>query len=136
MAAASSEEAGWPCTADGYELDKQIGQGAFATVWKAFCKDKSTNVAIKVMDLENVTHAFEDIRQEVNVMRLCEHPNVVRCFCSFVHGNELWLVMEFMDKGSCFHVMSVARKKGLSGGMKEVSAAYFNSSNVVPLADF
>ena len=120
MTTISAEDAGWPCAADGYTLDKKVGQGAFATVYKALCKQKNLPVAIKIMDLENVTHAFEDIRQEVNVMRLCEHPNVVRCFCSFVHENELWLVMEYLDKGSCFHVMSVARKQGESGGMKEV----------------
>lgn len=55
----------WPTGADGYKLDKIIGKGAFATVWKAFCEAREVHVAVKVMDLENVTHSFEDIRQEV-----------------------------------------------------------------------
>lgn len=55
----------WPTGADGYKLDKIIGKGAFATVWKAFCAARAVHVAVKVMDLENVTHSFEDIRQEV-----------------------------------------------------------------------
>lgn len=55
----------WPTGADGYKLDKIIGKGAFATVWKAFCATRGVHVAVKVMDLENVTHSFEDIRQEV-----------------------------------------------------------------------
>ncbi|CAN0075297.1 unnamed protein product, partial [Scytosiphon promiscuus] len=55
----------WPTGADGYKLDKIIGKGAFATVWKAFCAAREVHVAVKVMDLENVTHSFEDIRQEV-----------------------------------------------------------------------
>ena len=55
----------WPTGADGYKLDKIIGKGAFATVWKAFCETRGVHVAVKVMDLENVTHSFEDIRQEV-----------------------------------------------------------------------
>lgn len=57
----------WPTGADGYKLDKMIGKGAFATVWKAFCVAREVHVAVKVMDLENVTHSFEDIRQEVGV---------------------------------------------------------------------
>mmetsp|Transcript_7085 Transcript_7085/g.10602 ORF Transcript_7085/g.10602 Transcript_7085/m.10602 type:complete len:408 (+) Transcript_7085:119-1342(+) len=118
------DDSSWPCSAEGYNLEKKIGQGAFAVVWKAFCYEKDCNVAIKVMDLENVTHAFEDIRQEVNAMRLCAHPNVVRCFASFVHKNELWLVMQFMDKGSCFHVMDVAKRKGFNPGMREDWIAY------------
>lgn len=55
----------WPTGADGYKLDKIIGKGAFATVWKAYCATRGVHVAVKVMDLENVTHSFEDIRQEV-----------------------------------------------------------------------
>lgn len=55
----------WPTGADGYKLDKMIGKGAFATVWKAYCATRGVHVAVKVMDLENVTHSFEDIRQEV-----------------------------------------------------------------------
>ena len=58
----------WPTGADGYKLDKMIGKGAFATVWKAFCAVRGVHVAVKVMDLENVTHSFEDIRQEVGVL--------------------------------------------------------------------
>lgn len=45
------------------------------------------------------------------VMRMCDHPNVLSCYASFVHENELWLVMEFMSKGSCLHVMNVAKKE-------------------------
>lgn len=56
----------WPTGADGYKLDKIIGKGAFATVWKAYCAARRVHVAVKVMDLENVTHSFEDIRQEVS----------------------------------------------------------------------
>ena len=55
----------WPTGAGGYKLDKMIGKGAFATVWKAYCATRGVHVAVKVMDLENVTHSFEDIRQEV-----------------------------------------------------------------------
>lgn len=60
-----AETVPWPTGADGYELDKIIGKGAFATVWKAYCAARAVHVAVKVMDLENVTHSFEDIRQEV-----------------------------------------------------------------------
>ena len=62
-----SEGLPWPTGAGGYKLDKMIGKGAFATVWKAFCASRGVHVAVKVMDLENVTHSFEDIRQEVGI---------------------------------------------------------------------
>ncbi|CAM9779704.1 unnamed protein product, partial [Ectocarpus fasciculatus] len=51
-------------------------------------------------------------------MRMCDHPNVLSCYASFVHENELWLVMEFMSKGSCLHVMNVAKKEAKYGLQK------------------
>ena len=51
------------------------------------------------------------VLRQVAVMRMCDHPNVLSCYASFVHENELWLVMEFMSKGSCLHVMNVAKKE-------------------------
>lgn len=54
---------------------------------------------------------FGDCMAQVAVMRMCDHPNVLSCYASFVHENELWLVMEFMSKGSCLHVMNVAKKE-------------------------
>lgn len=69
----------WPTGADGYKLDKIIGKGAFATVWKAFCATRGVHVAVKVMDLENVTHSFEDIRQEVGALELIAEFHLRLC---------------------------------------------------------
>lgn len=75
---AGTEPAPWPTGADGYKLDQIIGKGAFATVWKAYCPVRGVHVAVKVMDLENVTHSFEDIRQEVSAF---SSPFFFFCFC-------------------------------------------------------
>jgi len=118
------EDGSWPSSAEYYLLDRKIGQGAFSSVHIARCPTKETNVAIKVMDLENINSSFEDIRQEVQMMRLSDHPNILRCYSSFVSGRELWLVMQLMDKGSCLHVMTMAKRMSLGEGMKEDWLAY------------
>lgn len=82
----------WPTGADGYKLDKIIGKGAFATVWKAFCATRGVHVAVKVMDLENVTHSFEDIRQEV--CGLVTHSCEVFLYFVFVKDNALQASIE------------------------------------------
>ncbi len=128
----------WPMSAEHYVLDTKIGIGAFATVWMAHCMafEVPRRVAIKIMDLENLSNSFEEIRMEVNMMRLAEHPNTVRCYCSFVTGKELWLVMEYMDMGSCLRVMNVARKKGKIEGMLEKWVAYILHETLQGLAYF
>ncbi|DAZ98080.1 TPA: hypothetical protein N0F65_005242 [Lagenidium giganteum] len=109
----------WPTVASEYQVIEQIGQGAFAKVWKAYCIPKKAHVAIKIMDLEKITTSFEDIRAEVQTMKMTNHPNVLKCYCSFVHKDQLWLVTQLMNKGSCLHVMNLLKKKGLGEGLKE-----------------
>ncbi len=128
----------WPLGGEHYTLNTKIGIGAFATVWKAHCMDFDTPrlVAIKSMDLEILSNSYEEIRMEVNMMRLADHPNTVRCYCSFVTGKELWLVMEYMNMGSCLRVMNVSRKKGKKEGMLEKWVAYILHETLQGLAYF
>ena len=46
-------------------------------------------------------------------MRRCSHPNVVKSYCSFVHGPYLWLVMDFHSGGSVLDVMKYKFQNGL-----------------------
>ncbi|GMF64890.1 unnamed protein product [Phytophthora lilii] len=62
-----------------------------------------------------VTH----LQAEVQTMKMTNHPNVLKCYCSFVHKDQLWLVTQLMNKGSCLHVMNLLKKKGLGEGLKE-----------------
>ena len=96
-----------------------VGQGAFAKVYKAKCAQMKKDVAIKIMDLEKITTSFEDIRAEVQTMKMTNHRNVLSCYCSFVHKDQLWLVMQLMNKGSCLHVMNLLKRKGLGEGLRE-----------------
>lgn len=102
-----------------------IGCGAFSSVYRARIKSKeNAYVAIKIMDLEHISSSFEDILQEVQTMKMCDDPNILRCYCSFVNADQLWLVTEMMDKGSCLRVMTVARQLGMGEGMSEEWLAY------------
>ena len=38
-------------------------------------------------------------QKEVVLMRGCSHPNIVQLHTSFSVRNELWLVLEYMDRG-------------------------------------
>eukprot|EP00632_Arachnochrysis_sp_CCMP2950_P016155 CAMPEP_0185690126 /NCGR_PEP_ID=MMETSP1164-20130828/926_1 /TAXON_ID=1104430 /ORGANISM="Chrysoreinhardia sp, Strain CCMP2950" /LENGTH=467 /DNA_ID=CAMNT_0028356681 /DNA_START=226 /DNA_END=1629 /DNA_ORIENTATION=- len=112
----------WPCDARSYILERTIGHGAFAKVYTASCRSSTgdcNRVAVKVMDLDNITVDIAEISKEVQLMRLCSHTNVLCCYSSFVHRSELYLVMPLMEKGSCLRIMQAAKRQGLGEGMSE-----------------
>ena len=115
----------WPTDAAGYSLSKQIGNGSFSSVWKAEVAESRELVSIKIMDLENVGTSFDDILQEVQTMTLSDDKNVLRCYCSFVFRDQLWLITQYMAKGSCLRVMTLGSELyGLGKGLNEDSLAY------------
>lgn len=125
----------WPCDSKSYELVEKIGRGAFSCVWRAHYLGPSSSggagkapspvrVAIKVINLEDVQNSFEDILQEVQTMRLSDDVNILQFYCSFVQQDQLWLVTQLMDMGSCLRVMSVAKSAGFGEGMNEEWLAY------------
>ena len=119
-----TEQSNW-LHASFYDQQARIGNGAFSNVYRARIRSKENSfVAIKVMDLEHISSTFEDILQEVQTMKMCDDPNILRCYCSFVNADQLWLVTEMMDKGSCLRVMNVARGLGMGDGMSEEWLAY------------
>ena len=117
---------GWPLAPAGYELAQEVGQGAFAKVFKAFCPSRDAWVAVKVMALENITTSLEEIQAEVRTMKLSRHENVLDLHACFCVASDLWLVMPLMDKGSCYYVLRVLRKAGRvpeGGGLAEEALA-------------
>jgi len=114
----------WPVHINDYERVISIGHGKFSTVWSGYCKPNQLKVCIKILDLENSTYSFEDILQEVQIMRLCDYPNILNCFCCFVHHDQLWLISQLMEKGSCARVMEIYNKENHVEGLMEECVAY------------
>ena len=101
----------WPTDPAAYSLIGKIGQGAFATVYKATCKENEDRVAaIKVLNLDHVDSNLSEIRLEVQAMRLSSHPNILVCHSAFCHQTDLWLVTQLMRKGSSLHCLQGARR--------------------------
>lgn len=118
---ASSEN--WPSSSSGYELRARIGQGYFSEVWSALTRSNNLKVAIKIMDLENVT-SLEDVLREVQVMRLQYHANILNCYSSILTGDKIWIVTKLMDIGSCKRLLRVSREMGLGEGLTEEVIGY------------
>ncbi|XVE58144.1 hypothetical protein DITRI_Ditri04bG0146700 [Diplodiscus trichospermus] len=95
-----------------YKLLEEVGYGASATVYRAIYLPFNEVVAVKCLDLDRCNSNLDDIRREAQTMSLIDHPNVIRAYCSFVVGRNLWVVMPFMSEGSCLHLMKIAYPDG------------------------
>ena len=70
-------------------------------------------MAIKVLSLENTASNIVDIWKEVMSMKLCNHPNILRCYCCFCVEDQLWIISPFMAKGSLLRILQYMKKKNL-----------------------
>ncbi|KAI3665959.1 hypothetical protein L6452_44594 [Arctium lappa] len=102
----------FPVNAEDYKLYEEVGEGVSASVHRALCVPLNKIVAIKVLDLEKCNNDLDGIRREVQIMSLIDHPNLLRAYCSFTTGHNLWVVMPYMAGGSCLHIMKTSFPEG------------------------
>jgi serine/threonine protein kinase len=82
-----------------------IGGGSFGKVYKGLDRRTGHTVAIKVIDVENAEDEVEDIMGEIMILSGMSSPYVTRYYGSYLHGSDLWIVMEFCSGGSCADLM-------------------------------
>lgn len=58
----------------------------------------------------------DEIVHEAQTMKNYNHPNVLPLHCSFVEGQDLWMIMPFISGGSVLHIMKVGSRMGLLRG--------------------
>ncbi|KAF9439183.1 Protein kinase [Entomortierella beljakovae] len=88
-----------------YSKIKKVGQGASGSVYVAKHLTTNTKVAIKQMDL-SLQPRKELVVNEILVMKESTNPNIVNYLDSFlVKGQELWVVMEYMEGGALTDVI-------------------------------
>ncbi|KAI7819636.1 kinase-like domain-containing protein [Gamsiella multidivaricata] len=88
-----------------YSKIKKVGQGASGSVYVAKHLTTNSKVAIKQMDL-SLQPRKELVVNEILVMKESTNPNIVNYLDSFlVKGQELWVVMEYMEGGALTDVI-------------------------------
>ncbi|KAL7979965.1 hypothetical protein Chor_004434 [Crotalus horridus] len=88
-----------------YTRFEKIGQGASGTVYTAIDIATGQEVAIKQMNLQQQPKK-ELIINEILVMRENKNSNIVNYLDSYLVGDELWVVMEYLAGGSLTDVVT------------------------------
>ncbi|BFZ12243.1 hypothetical protein BsWGS_15282 [Bradybaena similaris] len=100
-----------------YRLIKTIGKGNFAKVKLAKHVPTGREVAIKIIDKTQLNpSSLQKLFREVRIMKLLDHPNIVKLFEVIETEKTLYLVMEYASGGEVFDYL-VAH-----GRMKEKEA--------------
>nr|XP_021496254.1 serine/threonine-protein kinase PAK 6 [Meriones unguiculatus] len=86
----------------------KIGEGSTGIVCLAREKHSGRQVAVKMMDLRKQQRR-ELLFNEVVIMRDYQHLNVVEMYKSYLVGEELWVLMEFLQGGALTDIISQVR---------------------------
>ncbi|XP_044521068.1 serine/threonine-protein kinase PAK 6 isoform X2 [Gracilinanus agilis] len=86
----------------------KIGEGSTGIVCLAREKHSGRQVAVKMMDLRKQQRR-ELLFNEVVIMRDYQHVNVVELYKSYLVGEELWVLMEFLQGGALTDIVSQVR---------------------------
>ncbi|KAH3667022.1 hypothetical protein WICMUC_005369 [Wickerhamomyces mucosus] len=107
-----------------FDVYEEIGQGGFGVVYRGLDKVTKKQVAIKQINLE-ATDNFEDLQKEIRILSQCHLKQITDYIGSFIKGYKLWIIMEYLDVGSCLDLLAPGpfKEKYIAIILKEVLIA-------------
>ena len=85
---------------DYYDMLDDLGEGIFGSVKLGIEKKTKERVAIKIIKKNKTKPSdIELVRTEIDIMKLCHHPNVVHLLDHFENAEYIFIVMEYIRGG-------------------------------------
>eukprot|EP01022_Parablepharisma_sp_SALTPOND_P006660 TRINITY_DN126_c1_g1_i1.p1 TRINITY_DN126_c1_g1~~TRINITY_DN126_c1_g1_i1.p1 ORF type:complete len:708 (+),score=74.27 TRINITY_DN126_c1_g1_i1:471-2594(+) len=95
---------------DYYELKESLGKGKFGIVRGAAHRKTGKRVAIKVMKKSMMTpQDVELVKQEIEILKMCQHPNLIKMLDVFENIDHIYIVMELLEGGDLFSYLEKRR---------------------------
>ncbi|KAI8381091.1 kinase-like domain-containing protein [Radiomyces spectabilis] len=113
-----------------YIIGAKIGQGSFATVYKAQHKTTKQTVAVKSVLRSKLTRKLlENLESEISILRAIRHPHIVGLIECQKTNTHIYLVMEYCSMGDLSQYIKRTRtsksSRGPGGGMPERVVRHF-----------
>ena len=77
---------------------KQIGSGGYGKIYLCQRKDDEKYFALKFI-VKHRGQGQESIRNEIALMSICDHQNIVKYIDGYLFREKFWLFLEYMDAG-------------------------------------
>ena len=99
---------------EGYRIIKFLGSGKFSVVYEAERQLDSKLVALKIIKIYDIKdkNLVEKCLQEVNLLKRVNHPNIIKYLDSFIYQNELYIAVEWADKGDVKRLIKKYKQEG------------------------
>ena len=101
------------CLSD-FEILQVLGIGGFGYVAKVKSKKNLKIYAMKKYDLSLIEDK-DLLKYYINesiFMKNLDHPNICKLYKKFMEGNNIYMIMEFMDNGDLFNFLNANLKLG------------------------
>lgn len=92
---------------DHYQLKQDLGKGKFGEVKLGINLKTQQKVAVKTIKKKNVpVNELELQRREIDALRACDHPNVVKLIDTFENSEYFFIVLEYLNGGDLFEYLN------------------------------
>ncbi|KAH9004199.1 kinase [Lactarius hatsudake] len=95
-----------------WQQGRFIGAGAFGSVYSAVNLDSGSLMAVKEIKFQELAGSpslYQQIRDELRVMEMLRHPNVVEYYGIEVHRDKVYIFEEFCQGGSLAALLELGR---------------------------
>lgn len=95
-----------------WQQGRYIGSGAFGSVYESQNLDTGQLMAVKEVRLQNVQsigRILKTIKDEMTVLEILSHPNVVQYYGVEVHRERVFIFMEYCEGGSLARLLEYGR---------------------------
>jgi serine/threonine protein kinase len=95
-----------------YEVERAIGKGKFAVVYRAKRISDGEVVALKRIKVEAIDAiAREKCLKEIRLLQSLDHPNIIRYLDSFISDNDLVIIIEWAAAGDLKRQLRKAQER-------------------------
>jgi len=97
---------------EGYQVQRLLGKGVFATVWESLREATQTTVALKIIRVDLAAEeVFGRFAREVELMRKLQHPNIASIYDSRIDKKLGYYSMEMMQGGTLDNYVQTTKPK-------------------------